>query len=548
MSTRHEASADAVAPVGGPSRRRAAVAVLAVDSRLLWVGATMLTLAVAGLSAVVVVQYAATFSDPQQARSLQLLAGNPAIRVLFGVPRALDTAGGFTVWRTGTFAAVAAAVWGLLAATRLTRGEEDAGRTPLLLAGPLTLSWLQAQRLSLLLAAQAALAATLHLALTVSGAGGPGAAVYAAGVGLVGMFYTAVGALCGQLASYRHTATELAVATLAAGLLARMVADGLDALVWLSWLTPFGLVTTSAPYAGDDLLPLAVLYAGAMVVAVAAVVLARRRDVGAGVLPLRPSRPGRLLLLGSMPAFAARRSLSALRGWTLGLCAYCGLIGLLSVSLTEFLAANPRFAELATAAGFSQLTTVQGYVASLFFLLPIPLGIFAASQLAADVADEDRGRLTLILSRPVARHHWALTRVAVIVAACSVLAVLAGTATYLGALAAGAPLALGEAVSGCVNALPAALLALAAAQLAVGWAPRAVEAVGAVPVVGGFVLWTLAGTFNWPHWVATLTPFAHLGSVPASPADMAGALGMLTLSGLLILTGVAGFMRRDLRG
>ena len=93
----------------------------------------------AGLTAVVVLQYAVTFASPENVRSLEVLVGNPAIRVLFGVPRALDQAGGFTVWRIGTFAAVAAAAWALATATRLTRGQEDTGRAWLMLVGPLRL-------------------------------------------------------------------------------------------------------------------------------------------------------------------------------------------------------------------------------------------------------------------------------------------------------------------------------------------------------------------------------------------------------------------------
>lgn len=50
---------------------------------------------------------------------------------------ALDDAGGFTIWRTGLPILVLASVWILLAATRITRGEEDAGRWDLLLAGRL---------------------------------------------------------------------------------------------------------------------------------------------------------------------------------------------------------------------------------------------------------------------------------------------------------------------------------------------------------------------------------------------------------------------------
>jgi len=521
---------------------------VALDLRLIRVGAAVLVLFVAGITAVVVWQYAVTFADLQGARALQLLAENPAIRVLFGVPRALDTAGGFTVWRIGTFAAVAAAVWGLLTATRLTRGEEDAGRTPLLLAGRLTLARLQAQRVSLLLAVQAVLGAATCLALVSTGAGGTGAAVYGLGIALVGMFHTAVGGLCGQVAGYRHTATELAMAALGAGLLLRMLGDGRGELAWLSWLSSFGLLSVSAPYAGNRMLPLVVLFAAVLAVTATTVALAGRRDVGTGMVPVRRVRPRRFWLLGSAGRFAVRRSLSGLRGWSIGLGAYYGLIGALSVSLTDFLTANPRFTELAAAAGFSELTSVQGYAAALFFLLPVPLGLFGATQLGADAADEERGRLTLILSRPISRHRWTLTRLAVIGAATVVLAIFTGVATYLGALTAGASLGLGQAVAGAVNALPAALLALGTAQVALGWAPREVVAVGAVPVVGGFVLWTFAGTFDWPDWVAALSPFAHLASVPASPADITGAVGMLVVAGFLLLIGTVGFARRDMQG
>ena len=69
--------------------------------------------------------------------SLQVLAANPAIRTLFGSPWRWTTPGGFTVWRTGTFAALLTGLWTLLTAVRLTRGEEDAGRWALLLAGRL---------------------------------------------------------------------------------------------------------------------------------------------------------------------------------------------------------------------------------------------------------------------------------------------------------------------------------------------------------------------------------------------------------------------------
>lgn len=527
--------------------RRAAGAVLGLDLRLIGVGALVLTVVVSGITAVVVLQYAVTFTDPQAAGSMQLLAENPAIRVLFGTPRALDTAGGFTVWRIGTFTAVAAAVWGLLAATRLTRGEEDAGRTTLLLTGPLTLARLQAQRLSLLLAVQAVMGVAIYPALTITGAGGPSAVVYGTVVALVGMVFTAVGALTGQLAGSWRGANELAVAALVASLLLRMAADGWEPAGALSWLTPFGLLSLTAPYAGDHTLPLLVLAATALVLSTVTVLLAGRRDVDAGLVPARRARRGRFLLLGSTGAFAARRVLPGLRSWGLGLVAYYGVIGLLAASLTDFLTANPRFAALAAAAGFAELTTVQGYVAALFFLLPVPLGLFAATQLGADAADEKQGRLTLLLAGPVSRPVWAAARLVAVITACCLLALLTGIATFLGTMLAGASLSLGQALAGAANAIPVALLAVAAGQLALGATTRAVVAAGTAPVVGGFVLWTLAGTFGWPAWIEALSPFTHLASVPAEPVDSASARTMTTIATLGILTGIIGFSHRDLK-
>ena len=116
--------------------------VLRLAARLSRRGFLVVLALVPGLSAVVVVQYRYTFADPGATAGLEMLANNPAIRTLFGVPIALDDPGGFTVWRTGVFAAVTVASWGLLTATRVTRGEEQAGRWSLLLAGRFRLRWL----------------------------------------------------------------------------------------------------------------------------------------------------------------------------------------------------------------------------------------------------------------------------------------------------------------------------------------------------------------------------------------------------------------------
>jgi ABC-2 type transport system permease protein len=60
---------------------------------------------------------------------------NKTIQLFYGLPHDLLTVGGYAAWRVGGIASIFAGVWGLLAAVRATRAEEEAGRQELVLAG-----------------------------------------------------------------------------------------------------------------------------------------------------------------------------------------------------------------------------------------------------------------------------------------------------------------------------------------------------------------------------------------------------------------------------
>ena len=201
---------------------------------------------------------------------------------------------------------------------------------------------------------------------------------------LIGAGAAAWGGVAGQLLGDRRRASVLAAAGIGAGLFARMVADSADWLSGLHWLTPFGLLGLIEPFAGNRPGPLAVLLLADLALAAAVAVCSSRRDVGAGVLPDVASHRARLGGLRSLPGFAVRRSTGSVVAWATGIWLYFLVIGLLASSLTVFLADNPLFADLAAQAGFGSLTTVTGYLASLFALLAIPLGLFAASRVAAE--------------------------------------------------------------------------------------------------------------------------------------------------------------------
>jgi ABC-2 type transport system permease protein len=500
------------------------------------------------LTAFVAAEYRDTFSGAVSAASLESLAQNPAIRTLFGPPVALDDPGGFTVWRTGTVVAVLVGVWGALAATRLTRGEEEAGRWDLLLAGRVRLPALVRAHVAVLLVATALPGAAVALGLVVVGTETTGALLFGALIAGTGMVGAGLGALAAQLLAERRAASGLAVGVLLATLLVRMVADGVPALAWLQWGSPFGLVSRAQPFAADRWLPAVVLALMVAVLGVLAVGMSGGRDVGSARVRGRDRARTPSRLVRSLPGLAVHRLRRPLVSWGLGVAAYFLLIGLLARTMIEFLQDNPVFAQLAAQTGFVQLGSVEGYASSLFALLAIPVGAFAAGRVAHAASDEVAGRLTPLYSLPVSRVRWVATEAGMITAAAVLLATVAGLATWLGTVWVDAGLGLGDAVAGALAVVPVALLCLGAALLALGWVPGTVLAIGVLPAAGGYLLLVFATTFRWPEWVRWLSPFDHLASVPAEPLDVAGALGMLAIALLLAVAGLVGYARRDLRG
>jgi ABC-2 type transport system permease protein len=511
-------------------------------------GAALVTGLSAGVSALVAATYTSTVGTGVDVASLAALAANPAVRTMFGEPAALDDPGGFTVWRTGTVVAVLLGVWGLLAVTRITRGEEDAGRWDLLLAGRVPVDRVVGRALLVVTSVMALAGTAIALAMVVTGAGPSGAVLHGAGLALLGMFFVGVGGLTAQVFPARGPANGAAMAVLGATLLLRMVGDGVAGLGWARWLTPFGLVELSRPYDGNRWLPLLLLAVAAASGLLAAPAVAARRDLRGGRLAVATARAPRLALLGSVAAFAVRRTLHPLVGWSAGIGAYFLLIGLIADSLTAFLTDNPRFAQLAEQAGFASLSGVQGYAATLFALLAVPVGVFTAVRIAAFAADETDRRLTLLYAGPVTRTRSAGAEAAAAAAGAVVLAVVAGVATWLGTTIAGAGLRLGAALAGVVNVLPIVALCLGAAVLALGVLPRAVSVVGALPAAGGFLLLVVADSVAAPGWVRGLSPFAHLAPVPQAATNWVAAAVMLVVALALALVGLVAYERRDLRG
>ena len=136
-------------------------------------------------------------------------SNNKAVRLFYGEPHNLLSVSGYTAWRVGGTLAIFAAIFGLFAAVRALRTEEDTGRQELVLAG------IVARRTAYLSSIAAIAAGTVLLWA------GESAGFIVAGLPAGGSLYLALatvsivpvcagaGALASQLAPTRRMALEL---------------------------------------------------------------------------------------------------------------------------------------------------------------------------------------------------------------------------------------------------------------------------------------------------------------------------------------------------
>jgi ABC-2 type transport system permease protein len=518
-----------------------AVSRLAVR-QLRW-GAMVVALICGGMSALVASQFQ-KIGGLLDESGMRALAENPAVRILSGPPVAIDDPGGFTVWRTGTPVSLLASGWILLATTRITRGEEDGGRWDLLLAGRLRMADVVVRCLAALVGSATLIGVAVAAGLLAARTEPTGAVIHAAGITCVALTFATMALLAAQVMPSRSGATGLTVAALGVSLLLRMIADGSHQLAWSAWATPFGLTARAAPYADNRIVPLIVLGAFPIVLAGAALVAARHRDLGDGIVAVTDSRPPRTRLLQSIGGFALRRAGRTTLGWATGIVASFLLVGALLASILELFQTNPRFAQLAAAAGVA--LSVNVVAATLFSLLAVPTGLYAAVRLAAMVADEKAGRWNLLFAEPISRVRLVSTEIMVTVGGVVALHCLAAVAFWSGAKVTGAPLQLTDSLAGALNSLPVALLAAGAAAVGVGWLPAAAGAIGALPVVGGFLVNVIMQTTHAPGWVVNLSPWTHLAAVPDTPPNWAATTIFLLIGAILTALGVYGYVQRDL--
>ena len=482
---------------------------------------------------------------------------------------AVDTIGGYATFKIGIFIFLIA-VWPLLAGSRMLRGEEDRGSLDVLLSLPRPRLRVALEKLAAMWTAL--LAMGLLIGLVAFAGGKKFGGDFGLGDGLLfGLNLALICALIGGLAllSSQFTQERGPAAGWTAGLLlVFIVLDMVHRVIpnteWISRLSPvyyYNLSKPLVPSYGTNGGAMFVQLALAVLLSGGAVWLFQRRDVG-GTVPLPrwlrlPQRQAsRALPVGDWSlrsVYARSLSMIAMPAfwWTLLIAGWAAwvvfVVQLIEARLSSLLSGSPALITLIKSLGGGDVSVNAGFLSAMFFFLPLFLMAFAVTQVNRWSADEQDGRLELVLASPQPRLRVLLGRFAALGTATVVIAVVTLLASVAAAAAAGLKLDPGNLAAATLGMIPLGLLIAAIGYLASGWLRTAADT-GLLSFVlaAWFFISFIGPELKLPDATLRLSAFYYYGTPLLHGLQLTSVLGVLAVTVLALGLGALRFVRKDI--
>jgi polyether ionophore transport system permease protein len=484
-------------------------------------------------------------------------------------PVAVDTIGGYATFKIGIFMFLIA-IWPLLAGSRMLRGEEDRGSLDVLLSLPRRRLNVALEKLAAMLTALFVMGMLIGLLAFAGGKKFGGdfglgdALLFGFNLALVCAVFGCLALLISQFTQERGPAAGWTAGLLLVFIVLDMVHRVVPNSEWISRLSPiyyYGLSKPLIPSYGTNAGAMVVLFALAAILGAAAVWLFVRRDVGGTVaLPrwLRvPERQASRALpvgdwsLGSVYARSIGMITMPTLWWTLGIAGFAGwmvyVVQLMEARLSSLLSSSPAFTALIRNLAGSNVGVNAGFLSAMFFFLPLLLMAFAVTQVSSWSADEQDGRLELVLAAPQARVSVLLGRFAALGTATAAIGVITLLVSAGSAAASGLSLDMGNLAAATLGMIPLGLLMAAIGYLASGWLRTAADT-GLLSFVlaAWFFISFIGPELKLPDATLRLSAFYYYGTPLLHGLQLTSVVGILAVAALALGLGTLRFARKDI--
>ncbi|HXL36690.1 MAG TPA: ABC transporter permease subunit [Ktedonobacteraceae bacterium] len=520
------------------------------------------------LTYVVLASFPSLVTTPQARASLVSLGPSFA---WIAEPIKIDTAGGYATFKYG-FTVLVMALWPLLASSRMLRGEEDRGSMDVLLSlprgrGRVALEKLAAIWTALLLMGLLIGLLTFAGGMRVNAGFSLGDALLSGlNLALICGVFGSLALLISQFTQERGTAAGLTGGLLLIFIVLDMVHRVIPNTEWVSRLSPiyyYNLNKPLVPGYGINVGALLILLALSIILSGASIWLYVRRDIGGAVklpsflrLPERAARPEQAL---PVDAWSLRSVYTRGLGmmavpafwWTLAIAGFAAwmvvVVQQTESQLATIYQSSPLLKDLITKVGGGDVATNATILSALFTFLPLLLMAFAVTQVNRWAADEEDGRLELVLATPQPRLNVLLARFAALTTVLVIMGVLTLAVTELTSLVAGLKLDGGNVAAATLSMIPLGLLVAAIGFLFSGWLRTAIDT-GLLSFL--LVIWffiTFVGPeLNWPEGVQKLSAFYYYGTPLLHGLSLGNMLLVLAVAVVALALASVRFMRKDI--
>jgi ABC-2 type transport system permease protein len=516
----------------------------------------------------VLVAVPSLIATPEARATVVSLAGSFA---WLAEPVAVDTPGGYATWKYGLTVLIIA-IWPLMACSRLLRGEEERGALDALLSLPRGRRRIALEKLAAVWTALLAIGLLIAL-LTFAGGksadanfGLSDAILFGLDIALICGVFGSIALLLSQFTQERGTASGITGGLLLFFIALDMVHRVIPHAEWVSRLSPvyyYNLSKALIPSYGVNVGALLVLLALSVLLSGAAVWLFLRRDVGGtvalpGVLrpPERAMRPEQALPANAWSLRSVyTRSLAMLAvpacWWTLGIAGFAAwmvvIVKQTEAQLATMSASSPLLNDFITKVGGGETFANATLLSALFAFLPLLLMAFAVTQANRWSADEEDGRLEVVLTTPQPRLRVLLGRFAALTTAIVIIAVLTLAATAAASAAGGLPLDRGNLSAATLSMIPLGLLIAALGYLLSGWLRTAIDTglLSFLLVIWFFISFIGPG-LNWPDAALRFSAFYYYGTPLLHGLPLGNMLAVLAVGLVALALASVRFVGKDI--
>ena len=489
-------------------------------------------------------------------------------------PVKLDTPGGYATWKYGPTVLIMA-LWPIVTASRMMRGDEERGLLDSLLALPLARGRVALQKLAALWTALLAMGLLVGLfayagSLTINADFGLGdSLLFGLDLSLACGVFGSLALLIAQFTQEQRAASGITGGLLLVSIMVDMVHRVFPGTEWLSRLSPvyyYNLSKPLVPSYGTDPVALGVLAALCVLLSAAAIWLFVRRDIGRTVtlprwlrLPERTVPPERALAL-PVNDWSLRsvylRGLATIATttawWTLAIAGFAAFMIFVAKQtmqqLQELMAGSSLLQGVITSVGGgSQANFSAALLSFLYVFLPVLLMAFAVTQAGRWAGDEDDGLHELVLAAPQSRLNVILARFGALTTATVVIGVLTLVASAAAAAVSGLALDENNLAAASLSMIPLGLLTAALGYLFSGWLRSAIDTgLLSFLLVIWFAITFIGPELGWSEGVLRLSALYYYGQPLLNGWQAVNMLGVLVVAGAALALASVRYMRKDI--